>query len=245
MCPTCGKGTLRIVDGSFVSAELKSSRDEHSHEAWDPEWIRYVYSCSLDCSNVKCKERVVSAGTGHVDSYAVVDDAGDVDLEYADFFRPQFFEPPLVIIPIPQACPDSVRTPLVESFRLFFCSPSAASNSIRVTVESLLTELHVKRYDVRGGRRVFLSLHHRISLLPSKYSDLKDMLLAIKWLGNAGSHETGAVTLDDVMDAYELIAHVLEELYMTKTKALKAMAKRINKKKGPGKPRVRRARASS
>jgi len=58
-------------------------------------------------------------------------------------------------------------------------------------------------------------------------------MLAIKWLGNAGSHAEGAVTLDDVMDAYDLIDHVLQELYTQKARKAKALAKLINKKKGP------------
>jgi len=59
------------------------------------------------------------------------------------------------------------------------------------------------------------------------------MILAIKWLGNAGSHGHAEVTMDDVMDAYELTEHILEEIYEPKLKKLKAIAKKVNKKKGP------------
>jgi hypothetical protein len=38
------------------------------------------------------------------------------------------------------------------------------------------------------------------------------MIYAIKWLGNAGSHDGDAVSMDDVMDSYELLEHILEEL---------------------------------
>ena len=41
--------------------------------------------------------------------------------------------------------------------------------------------------------------------------------------------------MDDVMDAYELTEHILEEIYETKSKKLKAIAKKVNKKKGPSK----------
>ncbi len=60
-----------------------------------------------------------------------------------------------------------------------------------------------------------------------------DMLLAIKWLGNAGSHGHGKITIDDVMDSYELTEHILAEIFEPKIKKLKAIAKKINRKKGP------------
>ncbi len=61
------------------------------------------------------------------------------------------------------------------------------------------------------------------------------MLFAIKWLGNAGSHSLDEVSFDDVMDAYELISHVLDELYLSRKKKLSALAKKVNKRKGPKK----------
>ena len=63
---------------------------------------------------------------------------------------------------------------------------------------------------------------------------LKDLILAIKWLGNAGTHDGGAkVTLDDVMDAYELTDHILQEVYSPKLAKLHKLAKKVNKQKGP------------
>ena len=61
---------------------------------------------------------------------------------------------------------------------------------------------------------------------------LEDILYAIKWLGNAGSHSSSEITLDDVFDAYELMHHVLIELYQPKNR-LNKLAKAIRKRKGP------------
>lgn len=232
-CPRCSKGLLKFVDGRFHAEERKDSREAHGHEAWDPDWIEYVYSGLLQCRNENCGEFVSNSGTGGVDIDVVVGDDGELEQVWRDFFRPKYFEPSLRIIDIPVECPDSVSAPLQESFRLFFGSPAAASNSVRIALEALLTELGVKRFNTKNSRRILLSLHFRISLLPPKYSELRELLLAIKWLGNAGSHAESAVTIDDVMDAYELIDHVLQELYTQKAKKAKALAKLINKKKGP------------
>lgn len=233
VCPNCKKGVLRIVKDSFRSFEVRNSREAHDHEAWDPDWVNYTYSCMLQCNNDQCKENVASAGTGGVDLDVIFGKDGEPEQSWEDFFRPKFFEPPLSIIDIPHECPASVSEPLQESFRLFFCSHPAASNNVRIALEALLTELGVKRFVVNNSKRKFLNLHTRIGLLTAKHGDLKDLLFAIKWLGNAGSHADSEVTLDDVMDAYELIDHVLQELYAQKAKKVKALAKRVNKKKGP------------
>jgi hypothetical protein len=235
LCPRCRKGVLRFPEGRFHFEERRHSQEAREHHAWDPDWIEYSYSGLLQCTNDQCKECVANSGVGGVDIDVIFGRDGDPEQAWADFFRPKYFEPPLVIIDLPEECPESVSDPLRESFRLFFCSPAAASNNVRIALESLLTELGVKRFVVKGGKRQFLSLHSRIGLLPSKYSDFRDLLFAIKWLGNAGSHADSVVTLDDVMDAYELIDHVLQELYAQRSKKAKKLAKLVNKKKGPKK----------
>lgn len=176
-CPTCQAAFLRIKKESFQKEERRHSRD-HSHEAWEPEWIEYVYSCLLVCSNDQCKEVVASTGVGSVDSYGYEDEqTGELTEEYDDFFQPKHFEPHLELLSIPEKCPDSVSAPLRDSFRLFFSAPSAASNSVRIAIEELLTELKVKRFNVVKGQRRFISLHQRISLLPAKFAHLKETLI--------------------------------------------------------------------
>ncbi|AVS86278.1 DUF4145 domain-containing protein [Paracidovorax avenae] len=234
-CPRCEKAPLRIKTETFSKEEQYDSRD-HSHEAWEPDWIQYVYSCLLICSNDQCKEVVASSGTGTVDWNIYEDEDGIPDQIYEDHFRPKFFQPHLKLFPFPKGCPDSVTKPLEDSFSLFFSAPHAASNNVRISIESLLTDLKIRRFNLINGKRRFISLHQRIALLPPKYSHLKDLILAIKWLGNAGSHDNGTeVTLDDVMDSYELTEHILQEVYAPKLANLQKIAKKVNKKKGPAK----------
>ncbi|MGC1172271.1 DUF4145 domain-containing protein [Polaromonas sp.] len=235
-CPTCKKGTLKIDTKTFHKDEIQSSRF-HDYEGWDPEYIEFVYSTLLRCSNAVCKETVASTGVGSVGQYYSYDEHGETDVEYDDFFKPRYFEPPLRVLNPPEQTPPSVLLLLEESFRLFFSSPSASLNQVRIATEQLLTELGIKRFEVKGKKRFALSLHARIGLLPAKYAGFKEMIFAIKWLGNAGSHapaENNEIKLDDVLDAYEFLDHVLQELYSPKTLgALKKKAQQVNKKKGP------------
>jgi len=119
----------------------------------------------LRCSNDQCKECVANTGIGGVDIDVVFGSDGEPEQTWADFFRPKYFEPPLAIIHLPEECPGSVTEPLEESFRLFFCSPASASNNVRIALEALLTELGIKRFVVKNGKRQFLNLHSRIGLL--------------------------------------------------------------------------------
>lgn len=234
MCPTCKKSPLRIKKGTFVKEERRDSR-EHSYDGWEPESIEYVYSCFLVCSNDQCGEVVASGGTGSVDWEVGEDEHGEQVQVYNDYFRPRYFHPPLSIFPIPAECPESVSEPLQESFALFFVAPNAASNNVRIALEALLTELKVPRYKLASGKRRFITLHQRISQLPISFQHLRDLILAIKWLGNAGSHDGAEITLDDVMDSYKLMEHILSDVYENKLKELHRLAKKVNKKKGPAK----------
>jgi hypothetical protein len=227
-CPTCEKGVLKLEEQSFLKAEEAKSRD-HSHEAWEPEWISYIYTCLLCCSNSDCKELVSSSGTGSVDWEPSEDGQEQV---WFDYFTPLYFYPHLKIIAIPKKCPGNVSEPIIESFGLFFLSPSSAANSIRIAIEELLTELKIKKYSINNGKRKHLPLHQRILLIPDKYSELKDIVLAIKWIGNAGSHGSTEVNAGDVLDAYEFLEHVLQEIYKP-SKELVIKAKKVNKQKGP------------
>jgi hypothetical protein len=222
-CPSCGKGYLCLEKKSFFRKELAASRD-HSHEAWDPDWIQIVYSCFFYCTNSHCEEVVASTGIGKV----VWPEFGGNEQ-----FSPKYFEPPLKLILIPDQCPETVSIPIEESFRLFFCSPDACANSLRVALEHLLTALGIKRYNNANGKRHHIKLHGRIELIPVKYSEVKELMLAIKWLGNAGSHSQKTVSRDDVIFAYEMLEYILQEIYMQKTEKLKTKAQKINKMKGP------------
>ena len=231
-CPSCENGILRIKKESFVQEEPISSRN-HLRELWDPDSVRYVYSCLLYCTS--CSEVVACSGTGSVHFGSYLDDDDEPELGYFTRYTPTLFEPALKIINITESCPESVSGPLNESFKLFFAAPSAAANSIRVGLEWLLTELKIERVEMKRGEPRIISLHRRISLIPPPHQELKELLLAIKWLGNAGSHAQVEISVDDVLDAYEMMEHVLEQIYPDQRRArkMKAIAKVVNTKKGP------------
>ena len=232
-CPTCQKGLMRIKKDTFFYQELSESKKAHSHDYWDPDWMESTYSCLLGCTNEKCGEVISSSGEGLVDLDVDYGEEGVPQQVWEDFFRPKYFHPHLKLFKTPSNTPDEVMEKLNESFRLFFSSPDSASNHVRAALEAMLNNLKVKRFKTAYGKRHIISLHQRIKLLPTKYDELKDLLIAVKWLGNAGSHTGKTLSADDVLDSYEIMEHVLNEIYDNKSTKVKALAKKVNKAKGP------------
>ncbi|ELV7529565.1 DUF4145 domain-containing protein [Edwardsiella ictaluri] len=234
-CPTCKSGLLKIIDNSFQRKETFKSHATHAYHdgQWFPEYVEYVYSCLFQCSKKSCGEIISSSGIGFMDIVEYkIDENNYHDPIYGDYFRPRYFEPALNLISVPDNCPSPVFSSLKESFKLFFTSPNAAANNIRIAVERLLTELGVPDRTAQGG---FIKLHNRIEQIPSDYKIFKDALLAIKWNGNAGSHQGGnQLSVDDVIDIYEIIEDVLKKIYDSDQGRIAEIIARINKNKGPG-----------
>jgi hypothetical protein len=232
-CPTCNKGILKLVHGSWSHEMTVEAKKARSHPDWDPDWLEYTFAAVLRCNERFCQELVRVAGRGFPDYVEQYDEDGMPFSGLQDSFKPLFFHPSLNVFQPPAKTPKSVVIELRHSYQVFFCDPAAAANHVRSAIERLLTELRVPRFS-SGGRRRFLTLQDRISKLPKRYQIHTDLLLAVKWLGNAGSHD-GLVKADDVLDAYEITEHFLTELYDSKNTYVRTLAKRINKRRGPRK----------
>jgi hypothetical protein len=133
------------------------------------------------------------------------------------------------MIRIPRGTPDSIIQELNAAFKLYWIYTGASANRIEI----LLTQQKIKRYTVNAKkRRIRLDLHARIRLYQPEQPEIAESLLAVKWLGNAGSHSEG-LTPEDLFDGLDLLEHVLEELYEQRTRKLHGLRKLINKRKGP------------
>ena len=145
---------------------------------------------------------------------------------------PIYFYPNLKFFNIPNGTPEDVVDEVNKSFALFFSDPSSAVSHIRISLEYLLNNLTIKRYINTGKGRKYLALHNRIDLLPKRYDHVKELFLAVKWIGNAGSHSNKEVGKNNVFDCYELMSELLSEVISNRSEKTKALAKQINKKKG-------------
>jgi len=161
----------------------------------------------------------------------MVDAEGNPEQVPYDYFEPKYFHPHLKLFSLPKKVPANVAEEINQSFELFFCSPSSAVNHIRIALENLLTHMKVIRYYryKKGKHRSRVPLNERIKKLPRRYDNLKELFLAIKWLGNEGSHGD-TITVDAVADAYDFMDEALHELFERKRELVMKSAKKIFKK---------------
>ena len=227
-CPTCNSGILTATQENFIDGYTASTSAVIKKIWFEPEEMaELIYTVFLQCSNPKCLENVVNIGSGFVER-----EYNEQDWNWVSYFKPKFFYPPLMIFQVPEDTPENVKKAILSSFSFIFINKSSAANQIRIAIECLLTHLKVKQYYVIKHKRKKLILHQRIELLSNKYQKIKDVCLAIKWLGNVGSHCDDKIAFNDVFDGYDMLSFVLEELYDNKHNHVKKLAQRINAKKG-------------
>lgn len=233
-CPSCSRGVLNIVEGTFQEKERAHSVKAKECDAWDPEWIEALYSCLLRCSNSACGEFVASHGTGSLEWAQENDDLGEPQQVYITHFKPRYFYPPLRIFEVPPDTPESVVFELNAAFELAFCQPASSANRLRMALENILTYLGISRSRKnKQGKRSFTPLAIRIESIPDSKQAIKDLCTAVRWLGNAGSHPDDKITSDVVMDACEIMEKIIHDVFDSKGKRVRQLSRKIIANKGP------------
>lgn len=235
--PTCSDFTLQLQPKKFHSEDTSGTKKmQASDDYYEPEFFSFVFSAIFICKNSKCKESVVCLGDGYVDFEENIDPYGNYDRSYFNVYVPKVFMPTIHFFNIPENCPETVKQPLIEAFSLTLNSPSSAANKVRAAIESLLTIFDVPKTAIKSdGSTRRLNLHERIEKAKNYEASLgqiEKIFLAIKYLGNAGSHELSNISTDDVFDAYDFINHILDEIYLPKQN-LHDLAQKIIDQKGP------------
>ncbi|AEW02215.1 hypothetical protein Niako_5986 [Niastella koreensis GR20-10] len=235
-CPTCKKGFINPIKDSVKFKETAETVAlKKSDGPWSEMDLDFKFSCLLKCDNNNCGEVVSCAGTGFFDQDDPTfdEETGQYWASYFKYFKPEYFSKPIHIIELKDLYPSAITKKLEDSFKIFFCDSESCANKIRIVVEVLMDALKVKKTVITtGNKRKNLTLHARILNYGSKNKELSDLLLAIKWIGNSGSHNS-KVTKDDTLDAYRILEYVLDKLYDKNATHLMKMAKIINKKRIP------------
>ena len=232
-CPQCGHSALRLRKETLFEGQTRESQSASDHPGWEPEWIDGRFSCMMDCPH--CGGNLAVAGKYRVQDDRHYDEVHGEEGDYEAYYRPEFFSESPLMISIPESTPSEVSEELKSAFRLFWVDPWACANRIRSSVEELLTAQKVPRTTGRipaNSRRKFLKLHDRLVRFGARKPELSEALMAVKWLGNAGSHSS-PVTHEDILDGFEIVELVLEKLYSQREQRVKALSRAINRRKAP------------
>lgn len=221
----------------MLHGETKDSHENRNHDAWEPEWIDGRFACLMECTACTAATAVAGAWRLEDRGYNCETQQGHWDKVYL----PKYFSEAPHIIPLPAALPEAVRDELIRSFVLYWVDSEACGNRIRRAVEQLMTDHRIRRTVIvrkgnKPGKRKPLDPHKRIEAFGVRRPELSDALIAVKWIGNAGSH-LDQLSCEDVLDGYELLSYVLDELYVPRAKRAKSLAKVVNRRKGPRSPR--------
>lgn len=230
-CPRCGRHSLAIRPDSLIMVETPDSLMDRRHQDWDLEWVTKRFACLLVCQTKRCGE-VCSVG-GEA-GYRLNDTWPEDGDEPPTVVEPHFIEPAPAIFKIPTGCPRQARDELKSAFSLLWHDTSASLNRVRASLEALLDWKEVPR--TVEGRKGALSLHDRIELFLPKDDPEQAKMLAVKYLGNVGSHGRG-ITRFQLIEALELVEHLLDIIVDNRPQRLDRMAREIVERKGrPPKP---------
>jgi hypothetical protein len=150
----------------------------------------------------------------------------------ARVLTPLFFTPTILIFPLPVKLPEGIKKPLLEAFSLYWSNPGASGNSLRIAVEALMDNQRVRKSERLSGKRRLRQLHHRIEEFAKTKPEIGQKLLAIKWLGNSGSH-LGGLKPEHVVTGFKLMESAILRLFDRQSQHLTSIAKKIIQRKGP------------
>jgi hypothetical protein len=218
------------------SAKFRDEFDGSGPEHWNGR-----FAALFVCGNSDCKNVVAACGPVQQAEFLCEGTDGMYD-DYKDAFTPTFFQSAPPLFPLPSKCPDDVNRALKGAFQLYWPNRHACANAMRGALERLLDELHVKRFAIARGKRVRINLHDRILDLAKTRPDVAELLMAVKWMGNDGSHEGDTtLTMDDVMDGFDIFEHLLELLFVKQSTRVAKLASKINKRKSAASIKRRKA----
>jgi hypothetical protein len=224
-CPHCKIGLASADWDEILSEETIESINDRKHPDWESEWVRYSYTLLYKCGS--CKGTTYSVGEAEHYQYSHYDEeTGEYEHEEGNIYSPKYFTPPLYIFELPKHYPSAIKKGLMKSFQLAYCDVSAAANRLRATLE-ILIRLNFTEAEI-GVRK----LHDQIPLLTKKFTEIGDLSLAIKWIGNEGSHGEGEVQECALAFAYEAFAKILNIIYGKKEATLEEVASLLVKIKG-------------
>jgi hypothetical protein len=264
LCPTCGKGLLQIKPESFQVKERAHSRDHSYEgwdpEYMEAVYICLLECSNTKCKEIiahtgteilDLKHKEDATGYRPVYSPYLCPKYFEPPLQIIKIPSkcPRRVSEPLVesfrlLYSSPSSAANHIRISLenlLTKLRVprYKQEQTPSTPSIREQIEALPEEhiqLKTKLLKIfkADKRRRPLDLHQRIEQLPNKHEHLKKQLFAIKWLGNEGSHNHDELSIDDVLDAYELMENVLQEIYQPKLEKIEVLLAKMKVRENQG-----------
>lgn len=218
ICPSCGEGHVGFGAPTIIENGL--SQNAHDHEAWEPEWVFGTFVTNGICENPGCMQSVIVTGKYRVDLASELD--WDRPPVYTEYLRVEHFSPPLALLNLPEGAPSEVHAAVDRAGRLLYLDPGLAATALRGALEHYLTSEGVELTNAKGG---FMRLDDRISVWRARTGNerVADLFLAVKWIGNDGTHGATASSVSDVLDGAGFIDEGFHQLFIAPAISAKAL----------------------
>lgn len=228
-CPVCEHGSVGFNKATHhLDRESEEIVELANRNQGPPDELSGTFEGTLECDDKSCGQLLSVAG-----DWGLWFNEGDpADGQFGEVFRVRYVNPPLKILHVPEKIPVKVKVAIDSASAVLWLSPAAAANRLRQAVEELLTAQRVRKTMInKYKKRVSLKLHARIDLYSKINKDVGDALLAVKWIGNDGSHDS-TLHVKDVLLGAEILDVAITALYDKSADHLKAKVKAINKRAG-------------
>lgn len=223
LCPSCRLAVLEPTIG--VVESLASITGREGEPLGSSEQSGFFHG-TLSCSRTPCRNVYVVAGEWSRSPEGIADfdnDTGPTGLEVRHIL------PALPLMDFPDSVPRTIIGLVDSASAVILSDTSAAATRIRAAIECLLDEQRIRKTSP-SKRSVKLSTHERILLFRSIDSKAADLMMAMKWIGNIGTHESSPLPLSVVLDGTELFARAIELIYDRQAHALERLAANINRR---------------
>ncbi|WP_195760561.1 DUF4145 domain-containing protein [Agromyces kandeliae] len=222
MCPFCWEGHVAFSEPS--TDEDSASKRARANEYWEPEWISGRFISAGRCDNPECEQTVKSFGV-----YSVGETTRHEIPQYSAFYRVEYLSPALKLLALPEDVPGDVDDAIERAERVLFLDPGLAATALRASVERFLTHVGIPSERDNGG---FMTLDARLKEWKRQtgHDRAAALFLAVKWIGNRGTHEVSDLSVDDVIDGAEFIGEAFHALFTSP--GLDARAQSVNERKG-------------
>ena len=234
-CPTCKEVPLTCEKiKSYESPSSLSCRHEKNLQSFE-KWG--IFAGLLKCTN--CLEQIVVSGNmqGNFQRRKYVDEDLFEEREIivdVEELVPTHFNPPIHIFDINKGVPKEIKDEIINAFKLYWLDQNACANKIRIAVEKIMDNKKVRKTFLTNSRkRKRFSAHERIELFKKTNPKVANLLEAIKWIGNAGSHNERYLTKEDVLFGFDMLKLATEKLYDKGESEIIKKSKVINKRKKP------------
>ncbi|WP_417435713.1 DUF4145 domain-containing protein [Hoeflea sp.] len=222
-CPRCGKGKL-IRKGDAQLLVPEHTNREIESQGLQGELSEGRFIAFMVCDYGFCGEVATVAGDYRSEEHAQWEEHTGQEERYTITYYSIFsFRPAPPIIKTPKNLNSEAKRHLNKAYDLFWNDHASCANRLRIVVEFLLDQFQIERQRANGGYR---SLSERLEQMTKIKPEQEEFLSALRWLGNAGSHD-GVVDFEDLIICFDMLEHVMIELLDGRREKMSAEAKRI------------------